>query len=68
MELFFRCQGYRSGVFIVNFEHILHLAVLFLLLTLIKLMQTGETWQTSKMELFVKIVNDHQLFLQKAPS
>ena len=29
-----RFQGCRSGVFIVNFEHIAHLVLLFLLLTL----------------------------------
>ena len=31
-----RCQWRRSGAFIVNFEHILHLALVFLLLTLNK--------------------------------
>ena len=30
-----RCQWRRSGVFIVNFEHILHFVLVFLLLTLI---------------------------------
>ena len=29
-----RCQWGRSGVFIVNFEHISHLVLVFLLLTL----------------------------------
>ena len=29
-----RRQGRRSGTFIVNFEHILHLVLVFLLLTL----------------------------------
>ena len=29
-----RWQCGRSGVFIINFEHILHLAIVFLLLTL----------------------------------
>ena len=29
-----RRQWRRSGIFIVNFEHILHLALVFLLLTL----------------------------------
>ena len=28
------CQWHRSGVFIVNFEHISHLVLVFLLLTL----------------------------------
>ena len=32
----------RSGVFIVNFEHISHLALVFLLLTLSWKMPTGE--------------------------
>ena len=31
---FVLCQWHRSGIFIVNFEHISHLALLFLLLTL----------------------------------
>ena len=31
-----RCQWRRSGVFIVNFEHISHLFLVFLLLTLNK--------------------------------
>ena len=38
-------KGYRktgpSGVFIVNFEHILHLVVVFLLLTLNMTIPTG---------------------------
>ena len=29
-----RCHWHRSGVFFVNFEHILHLALVFLLLSL----------------------------------
>ena len=29
-----RCQWLRSGVFIVNFEHISHVVLMFLLLTL----------------------------------
>ena len=29
-----QCQWHRSGVFIVNFEHISHLLLVFLLLTL----------------------------------
>ena len=31
----------RSGIFIVNFEHITHLALVFLLLTLSRLMPAG---------------------------
>ena len=31
----------RSGVFIVNFEHVSHLVLVFLLLTLNRLMPTG---------------------------
>ena len=36
-----RCQQYRSGVFIVNFEHISHLVLVFLLLTLNRKMPAG---------------------------
>ena len=32
----------RSGVFIVNFEHISHLVLVFIVLTLSRLMPTGE--------------------------
>ena len=38
----------RSGVFIVNFEHISHLALVFLLLTLSRLMPTGDKVTYSK--------------------
>ena len=34
-------QWRRSGIFIVNFEHISHLALVFLLLTLSKQMPAG---------------------------
>ena len=40
-----RCQWRRSGVFIVDFEHILHLALVFLLLTLSRWMPAG-MWRT----------------------
>ena len=43
-----------SGVFIVNFEHISHLALVFLLLTL--------NMQMSTRKLFAKIANDFQPF------
>ena len=36
-----RCKWRCSGVFIVNFEHILHLVLLFILLTLNMQMPTG---------------------------
>ena len=36
-----RRQWCRSGIFIVNFEHISHLALVFLLLTLSRLMPSG---------------------------
>ena len=36
-----RPQLRRSGIFIVNFEHISHLVLGFLLLTLIRLMPVG---------------------------
>ena len=48
-----------SGVFIVNFERILHLFLVFLLLTLNKCISTeahSESSRISKMKLFVKIV------------
>ena len=35
------CQGCHSSVFIVNFEHISHLALVFLLLTLSKKLPAG---------------------------
>ena len=37
-----RWQCGRSGVFIINFEHILHLAIVFLLLTLNMQLLSGE--------------------------
>ena len=37
-----RCHWRRSGVFIVNFEHISHLFLVFLLLTLSRLMSAGK--------------------------
>ena len=37
-----RCQWRRSGVFIVNFEHISHLVLVFLLLTLNMLLPAGK--------------------------
>ena len=36
-----RCHWCRSGVFIVNFEHISHFILVFLLLTLRREMPTG---------------------------
>ena len=36
-----RCHWHRSGIFIVNFEHISHLVIVFLLLTLSRLMLAG---------------------------
>ena len=36
-----RCHWRRSGVFIVNFEHISHLILVFLLLTLSKEIMAG---------------------------
>ena len=36
-----RRQWRRSGIFIVNFEHILHLALVFLMLTLSRQMPAG---------------------------
>ena len=40
-------QWRRSGVFIVNFEHISHLVLVFLLLTLSREMPTGKCPLTS---------------------
>ena len=37
-----RCHWRRSGIFIVNFEHISHLVLVFLLLTLNMLLPAGE--------------------------
>ena len=37
-----RCQGRRSGVFIVNFEHTAHLALVFLSLILSRLVSNSE--------------------------
>ena len=48
-----RCQWHRSGVFIVNFEHISHLALVFLLLTLTISLQAGlvfpSFWKVAKL-------------------
>ena len=37
-----RCQWHHSGVFIVNFEHISHLVLVFLLLTLNMYLAAGK--------------------------
>ena len=37
-----RCQWRRSGIFIINFEHISHVVLVFLLLTLNMQLQAGE--------------------------
>ena len=39
-----RCYWHRFGLFIVNFEHISHSALVFLLLTLSKQMPAGQTY------------------------
>ena len=44
-----RCQGRRSGVFIVNFEHISHLIPVFLLLTLNMSLLAGKVPQLIKL-------------------
>ena len=51
-------QWRRSGVFIINFEHILHLALVFLLLTLNMLMPT---WNIPQQK-FAKSVNKYSFF------
>ena len=64
-------QWRRSGVFIVSFEHVSHLVLVFLLLTLNKYLAPG-TWiykgvfrtLSDIMELFAKIVNGY--FCKKA--
>ena len=38
-----RCQWRRSGLFIVNYEHISHLVLVFLLLTLSRQIPAGNT-------------------------
>ena len=58
-------ERYHSGIFIANFEHIPHLFLVPLLLTLNKSMLAGfmysetylGTFQTSIMKLFAKIIN-----------
>ena len=47
-----RRQWRRCGIFIVNFEHISHLVLVFLLLTLNMLMPTGG-WVRFKLDLFI---------------
>ena len=46
-----RCDWPRSGVLIVNFEHILHLVLMFLLLTLSRQMLTGDCLITRNVRL-----------------
>ena len=46
-----RCQQHRSGVFIVNFEHISHFVLVFLLLTFSRQMPTGNNLLTFKSRL-----------------
>ena len=49
----------RSGVFIVNFEHISHLALVFLLLTL-NMLIAG--WYEGPMEIYSRVVNRSKCF------
>ena len=64
-----RRHWHRSGVFIVNFEHISHLALAFLFLTLSREMTTGKKqfhvllkfWE-DLIKIFVHLI-EHQSFL-----
>ena len=56
----------RSGVFIVNFEHISHLVLVFLLLTLSKLMPAGNVTEApTQMKSFETNHQRMQIFHKK---
>ena len=48
----------RSGVFIVNFKHVSHLVLVFLLLTLSRSMLTGYGWTLVKKQV-IEFTREH---------
>ena len=67
-----KCQWRRSGVFVVNFEHISHLVLVFLLLILSREMpaeKNAKRWTENELELFAEVLGDSEnnfaIFLEK---
>ena len=60
-----RRQWRRSGIFIVNFEHISHLVLVFLLLTLSRYMSTGIA-NLLKVKCFIQMLHEKKRIITVA--
>ena len=61
-------KGMKYGAFTINFEHISHLALVFLLLTLNRKMFDGNWWNSSSwmLELLIQVNSPRNYRQQKA--